>query len=68
MVEFFAPILGSIMYCISDQENEIRIAAKDANQSLLNLVKTTTKDFELGPLLRTLTMELLSPQVPIYLI
>jgi vacuole morphology and inheritance protein 14 len=51
------------MHCISDQENEIKVAANDANQSLLNLVRTTTKEFELGPLLRTLTMELLSPQV-----
>lgn len=51
------------MYCISDQEDEIRNAAKEANQSLLNLVRTTTKEFELGPLLRTLTMELLSSQV-----
>ena len=51
------------MYCISDQENEIRTAANDANQSLLNLVRTTTKEFGLGPLLRTLTMELLSPHV-----
>jgi vacuole morphology and inheritance protein 14 len=63
LVDFFALILGSIMYCISDQENEIRTAAKEANHSLLNLVRTTTKEFELGPLLRTLTMELLSPQV-----
>ena len=51
------------MYCISDQEEEIKVAAKEANQSLLNLVRTTTKQFELGSLLRTLTLELLSSQV-----
>jgi vacuole morphology and inheritance protein 14 len=51
------------MYCISDQENDIRTAAKEANHSLLNLVRTTTKEFDLGPLLKTLTIELLSPQV-----
>mmetsp|Transcript_24960 Transcript_24960/g.36819 ORF Transcript_24960/g.36819 Transcript_24960/m.36819 type:complete len:706 (-) Transcript_24960:121-2238(-) len=63
LLAFYAPILGSIMFCISDQEQEIRKAAQDANQGLLSLVRTTAEEFELGPLLRTLTIELLSPQV-----
>lgn len=60
---FYASILGSIMYCISDAEQEIRQAADQANQGLLSLVRTTAEDFELGPLLRTLTIELLAPEV-----
>ena len=63
LVGFYAAMLGSIMYCISDSEQEIRQAADQANQGLLSLVRTTAEEFELGPLLRTLTMELLSPQV-----
>jgi vacuole morphology and inheritance protein 14 len=51
------------MYCISDEDLEIRHAAEAANQSLLHLVRTTTEPFELGPLLRALTKELLSPHV-----
>lgn len=60
---FYSSILGSIMYCISDEDLEIRHAAEAANQSLLHLVRTTTEPFELGPLLRALTKELLSPHV-----
>jgi hypothetical protein len=62
-VSYYTPILGSIMFCISDDEQEIRHAAQEANLALLNLVKTTMKEFELGPLLKTLTLELLSQQV-----
>lgn len=57
---FYSSILGSIMYTISDEDAEIRKASEEANQSLLNLVRTTVEPFELGPLLRTLTKELLS--------
>lgn len=60
---FYAKILGSIMYCISDQETEIRSAAQIANQGLLNLVRTTSESIELDPLLKTLTLELLSEHV-----
>lgn len=63
LVGFYASMLGSIMFCIADTEAEIRQAADQANQGLLSLVRTTTEEFELGPLLRTLTIELLAPQV-----
>jgi hypothetical protein len=43
------------MYCISDQEADISLAAKMANQDLVTLVKATSEDFELGPLLYILT-------------
>lgn len=60
---FYAKILGSVMYCISDQESDISVAAQSANQSLLNLVRTTMEPFDLDPLLSVLTMELLSEHI-----
>lgn len=60
---FYAKILSSVMYCISDLESEIRSAAQTANQGLLNLVRTTAEPFELNPLLSTLTLELLSEDI-----
>lgn len=63
LLVFYAKILSSIMYCISDQETDIRNAAQLANQGLLNLVRTTSEPFELNQLLNTLTLELLSEHV-----
>lgn len=63
LVSFYANLVGSTMYCISDVETEIKQAAKETNQDLMNLVKTTTQSIELSPLLRTLTIELLSVHV-----
>jgi vacuole morphology and inheritance protein 14 len=63
LLVFYAKILSSIMYCISDQEADIRSAAQIANQGLLNLVRTTNEPFELNQLLNTLTLELLSEHV-----
>ena len=63
LVLFYAKMLSAIMHCISDQEPDISIAAKSANQGLMNLVKSTTEDFDLHPLLTILTAELLSEHV-----
>lgn len=59
----YADILGSIMNCISDREQDICQQAKIANVGLMNLVKSTADTFQLLPLIRTLTMELLSEHV-----
>jgi vacuole morphology and inheritance protein 14 len=56
-------MLGSIMFCISDPDSEIRQLAKSANQGLLSLVRTTKEAFSLDPLLQMLTAGLLSDHV-----
>jgi vacuole morphology and inheritance protein 14 len=48
-------ILGAILYCISDAEEQICLVAERTNADLLLLVKTTEADFQLAPLLETLT-------------
>ena len=63
LLSFYASILGSIMYCISDPESEIVAMTIRANQGLMDLVRTTSNAFELNPLLHTLTIELLSEHV-----
>lgn len=63
LLDFYSPILSSIMYCISDEGQDISQAANEANLGLLSLVRTTATAFELGPLLRALSIELLSAHV-----
>lgn len=63
LMDFYSSILSSIMYCISDDGQDICQAANEANLGLLSLVRTTTTPFELGPLLRALSIELLSVHV-----
>lgn len=63
LISFYSLILGSIMYCISDSEADIQVAAKGANQSFIVLVKSTSEDFELHPFLQLLTMDLLSDHI-----
>ncbi|KAG2522624.1 hypothetical protein JM16_003392 [Phytophthora kernoviae] len=64
LVEFYADLLAAIMHCISDAEHEIRQVAERANDDLLQLVKSTTEDVELLPLMQKLTLELSSDHVP----
>ena len=61
---FYAELLGSIMHCISDSDAEIRQVAGSTNTELLELVRETDHDFELTPLLQTLTSELASNHIP----
>ncbi|EGB04925.1 hypothetical protein AURANDRAFT_38752, partial [Aureococcus anophagefferens] len=61
---FYSELLGAIMHCISDSDTEIRQVAGYTNVDLLRLVKSTTEEFELSPLLQTLTMELDSHHIP----
>jgi vacuole morphology and inheritance protein 14 len=49
-----ADVLGAILYCISDSEEQICLVAERTNGDLLSLVKETRGDFRLAPLLETL--------------
>jgi vacuole morphology and inheritance protein 14 len=62
LLPFHAEILGAIMWCISDGESEIRLVAERTNDDFLKMVQETEKDFELRPLLETLTNELLNKE------
>ena len=55
-------ILRAILSCISDGEKEIRYVAERTNNDLLELVKETKIQFELKPVLETLTSELTSKE------
>ncbi|KAL7543189.1 hypothetical protein ACHAXR_012907, partial [Thalassiosira sp. AJA248-18] len=50
-----AEVLGAILYCISDSEEQICLVAERTNADLLSLVRDTRGDFRLAPLLETLT-------------
>jgi vacuole morphology and inheritance protein 14 len=63
LLPFYAGILSSIMYCISDAEPDVCEKTRQANQRLMALVNSTDELFELEPFLHTLTMELLSEHV-----
>ncbi len=63
LLPFYAGILSSIMYCISDEDPEVCEKTRQANHRLMSLVNTTQDLFELGPFLHTLTVELLSDYV-----
>jgi len=63
LLPFYAGILSSTMYCISDDDAEVCDVARQANHRLMNLVNSTDELFELGPFLHTLTAELLSDYV-----
>jgi vacuole morphology and inheritance protein 14 len=63
LISYYSTILGSIMYCISDIETDIRQAATIANTGLMALIRSTTESFELLPIIHTLTVELLSEHV-----
>lgn len=58
--DFYAQLLGSLMHCISDVDQDIRKAAQNANQILLSLVKKTEDALEFNLLLFTLIAELKS--------
>lgn len=60
---FYAVMLGSVMFSISDFDVEIKELAKVINQKLMLLVRTTSESFDLNPLLQTLTSELVSEHV-----
>lgn len=63
LISYYSGMLGSIMYCISDAESEIKAAATLANSGLMNLMRNTSEPFELMPIIHTLTVELLSEYV-----
>eukprot|EP00744_Colponema_vietnamica_P004839 GILI01007171.1.p1 GENE.GILI01007171.1~~GILI01007171.1.p1 ORF type:complete len:681 (+),score=241.50 GILI01007171.1:67-2109(+) len=64
LLVFYADVLGAILTCISDQEEEIRRAADETNEMFLQLVQRTTKPFEIKALVTAITSELNSQWVP----
>ena len=62
LLPFHSAILGAVMFCISDGEMEIRVVAERTNDDLLVLVRDTSSEFELKPLLETLINELLNKE------
>uniref|UniRef100_K3W541 Vacuolar protein 14 C-terminal Fig4-binding domain-containing protein n=1 Tax=Globisporangium ultimum (strain ATCC 200006 / CBS 805.95 / DAOM BR144) TaxID=431595 RepID=K3W541_GLOUD len=64
LVEFYAELLAAIMHCISDAEHEIRQVAERANADLLQLVKSTSEEVELVPIMEKLNKELSSDHAP----
>ncbi|KAG5176145.1 vacuolar protein 14 C-terminal Fig4p binding-domain-containing protein [Tribonema minus] len=61
---FYSDLLSAIMQCISDPEDDICAVAGQTNRDLLELVRGTSRGFELSPLLQSLTAELSSDHVP----
>lgn len=53
-------VLDAILYCISDAEEQICIVAERTNANLISLVRDTKGDFQLAPLLETLTDKLMT--------
>lgn len=53
-------VLDAILYCISDSEEQICIVAERTNGNLISLVRDTQGDFQLAPLLQTLTEKLIT--------
>mmetsp|Transcript_1951 Transcript_1951/g.3566 ORF Transcript_1951/g.3566 Transcript_1951/m.3566 type:complete len:950 (-) Transcript_1951:59-2908(-) len=53
-------VLDAILYCISDSEEQICIVAERTNANLISLVRDTKGDFQLAPLLETLTDKLMT--------
>jgi vacuole morphology and inheritance protein 14 len=62
LLPYHAQVLGAILSCLSDGEVEIRVVAERTHDDLLTLVRDTTGDFELRPLLDTLMDELLGKE------
>lgn len=63
LLTFYSSLLGSIIFCISDSESDIRSVANQANAGLISLVRDTSDSFELTSILNILTIELLSEHV-----
>lgn len=55
-----AVVLGAILHCISDTEEQICLVAERTNSDLLSLVRDTHSGFQLAPLIKTLTEKFLT--------
>lgn len=60
---FCADILGALLQCISDSEDEIRNKADATNDLLLHLVESTSDAMDIPPLLAKLTTQVRSKWV-----
>lgn len=55
-----ADVLGAVLHCISDSEDQICLVAERTNADLLALVRDTHCDFRIAPLLDTLTEKIMN--------
>mmetsp|Transcript_25432 Transcript_25432/g.61263 ORF Transcript_25432/g.61263 Transcript_25432/m.61263 type:complete len:723 (-) Transcript_25432:110-2278(-) len=64
LLPFLANMLGVVLLCISDEEEEIRLKANVTNKRLLKLVESTQEKFAIKALLNKITMHLNNKFVP----
>mmetsp|Transcript_717 Transcript_717/g.1057 ORF Transcript_717/g.1057 Transcript_717/m.1057 type:complete len:705 (-) Transcript_717:240-2354(-) len=64
LLPFLADMLGVVLLCISDEEEEIRLKANMTNKRLLKLVESTTEKFAIKSLLNKITTHLVNKYVP----
>jgi vacuole morphology and inheritance protein 14 len=51
LVPYYADILGAILPCISDQEEKIRVVARETNEELCAIKADPTEGFDIGAIL-----------------
>lgn len=59
-----AEVLGAVLFCISDAEDQICLVAERTNADLLGLVRDTRGSFRLAPLIDALTEKFSKDDVP----
>lgn len=64
LLPFLADVLGVVLLCLSDDEEEIRVKAKLTNKGLLKLVQSTQEKFAVRVLLDKITAHLVNKYVP----
>ncbi|XP_052148456.1 protein VAC14 homolog isoform X1 [Oryza glaberrima] len=58
LVPYYADILGAILPCISDQEEKIRVVARETNEELRAIKADPTEGFDIGAILSIAKREL----------
>nr|AAN05340.1 Unknown protein [Oryza sativa Japonica Group] len=58
LVPYYADILGAILPCISDQEEKIRVVARETNEELCAIKADPTEGFDIGAILSIAKREL----------
>ncbi|GAB2211931.1 hypothetical protein Droror1_Dr00025270, partial [Drosera rotundifolia] len=60
LVPYYADILGSILPCISDKEEKIRVVARETNEELREMKADSAEGFGVGAILNVAKSKLLS--------
>uniref|UniRef100_K4A6K3 Vacuolar protein 14 C-terminal Fig4-binding domain-containing protein n=1 Tax=Setaria italica TaxID=4555 RepID=K4A6K3_SETIT len=58
LVPYYADILGAILPCISDEEEKIRVVARETNEELRGIKADPTEGFDIGAILSIAKREL----------